>query len=168
MLEDAACSRRFSSAFLDSQRGEQAAFHCPAAFSLRGDPASTCLLTPPCTTLLSLLYFSIWPPLHCWAFCAFHVSPGAGVPQQLQAIQVHPNTSNSDSSPETSHTSTNSTGRSTTCSVKCSGLIKSYIERSAMVKLQLKLSVLSRLLPSTGCLGYSHLALMRRFFSNIS
>ncbi|XP_041866540.1 serum response factor b isoform X3 [Melanotaenia boesemani] len=38
---------------------------------------------------------------------------GAGVPQQLQAIQVHPNTqstSNSDSSPEISHTSTNSTG----------------------------------------------------------
>ncbi|KAM4592233.1 serum response factor b isoform 6-T6 [Odontesthes bonariensis] len=37
---------------------------------------------------------------------------GAGVPQQLQAIQVHPNTqstSNSDSSPEISHTSTNST-----------------------------------------------------------
>ncbi|KAM7409065.1 hypothetical protein PAMA_002665 [Pampus argenteus] len=35
-----------------------------------------------------------------------------GVPQQLQAIQVHPNTqsaSNSDSSPEMSHTSTNST-----------------------------------------------------------
>uniref|UniRef100_A0A3Q0RDI7 Serum response factor n=1 Tax=Amphilophus citrinellus TaxID=61819 RepID=A0A3Q0RDI7_AMPCI len=38
---------------------------------------------------------------------------GTGVPQQLQAIQVHPNTqpsSNSDSSPEISHTSTNSTG----------------------------------------------------------
>ncbi|XP_019737533.1 serum response factor isoform X2 [Hippocampus comes] len=37
---------------------------------------------------------------------------GAGVPQQLQAIQVHPNTqtiSNSESSPEMSHTSTNST-----------------------------------------------------------
>ncbi|XP_051284244.1 serum response factor b isoform X1 [Dicentrarchus labrax] len=37
---------------------------------------------------------------------------GAGVPQQLQAIQVHPNTqstSNSDSSPEISHTSSNST-----------------------------------------------------------
>ncbi|XP_061602118.1 serum response factor b isoform X3 [Cololabis saira] len=37
---------------------------------------------------------------------------GAGVPQQLQAIQVHPNTqssSNSDSSPEISHTSTNAT-----------------------------------------------------------
>ncbi|XP_075875149.1 serum response factor b isoform X2 [Nelusetta ayraudi] len=37
---------------------------------------------------------------------------GAGVPQQFQAIQVHPNaqsTSNSDSSPEISHTSTNST-----------------------------------------------------------
>ncbi|XP_038150669.1 serum response factor b isoform X1 [Cyprinodon tularosa] len=37
---------------------------------------------------------------------------GAGVPQQLQAIQVHPNTqptSTSDSSPEISHTSTNST-----------------------------------------------------------
>ncbi|XP_034537855.1 serum response factor b isoform X2 [Notolabrus celidotus] len=34
---------------------------------------------------------------------------GPGVPQQLQAIQVHPNTSNSDSSPEISHTSTNST-----------------------------------------------------------
>ncbi|XP_043992755.1 serum response factor b isoform X6 [Gambusia affinis] len=36
----------------------------------------------------------------------------SGVPQQLQAIQVHPNTqptSNSDSSPEISHTSTNST-----------------------------------------------------------
>ncbi|XP_077351256.1 serum response factor b isoform X3 [Festucalex cinctus] len=37
---------------------------------------------------------------------------GAGVPQQLQAIQVHPNAqpiSNSESSPEMSHTSTNST-----------------------------------------------------------
>ncbi|XP_037127171.1 serum response factor b isoform X4 [Syngnathus acus] len=37
---------------------------------------------------------------------------GPGVPQQLQAIQVHPNAqpiSNSDSSPEMSHTSTNST-----------------------------------------------------------
>ncbi|XP_077438895.1 serum response factor b isoform X4 [Vanacampus margaritifer] len=37
---------------------------------------------------------------------------GAGVPQQLQAIQVHPNSqpiSNSESSPEMSHTSTNST-----------------------------------------------------------
>lgn len=37
---------------------------------------------------------------------------GAGVPQQLQAIQVHPNAqtaSNSDSSPEMSHSSTNST-----------------------------------------------------------
>ncbi|XP_074532092.1 serum response factor-like isoform X2 [Halichoeres trimaculatus] len=37
---------------------------------------------------------------------------GPGVPQQLQAIQVHPNTqstSNSDSSPEISHTSANST-----------------------------------------------------------
>ncbi|XP_069001196.1 serum response factor b isoform X1 [Embiotoca jacksoni] len=35
---------------------------------------------------------------------------GAGVPQQLQAIQVHPNTqSNSDSSPDISHASTNST-----------------------------------------------------------
>uniref|UniRef100_A0A3Q1HZ72 Serum response factor n=1 Tax=Acanthochromis polyacanthus TaxID=80966 RepID=A0A3Q1HZ72_9TELE len=43
----------------------------------------------------------------------FTFMPGAGVPQQLQAIQVHPNTqstSNSDSSPEISHTSTNSTG----------------------------------------------------------
>ncbi|XP_029963168.1 serum response factor b isoform X3 [Salarias fasciatus] len=42
----------------------------------------------------------------------FTFMPGAGVPQQLQAIQVHPNaqsTSNSDSSPEISHTSTNST-----------------------------------------------------------
>ncbi|KAM7409062.1 hypothetical protein PAMA_002665 [Pampus argenteus] len=42
----------------------------------------------------------------------FTFMPGAGVPQQLQAIQVHPNTqsaSNSDSSPEMSHTSTNST-----------------------------------------------------------
>uniref|UniRef100_A0A3Q0RAX0 Serum response factor n=1 Tax=Amphilophus citrinellus TaxID=61819 RepID=A0A3Q0RAX0_AMPCI len=40
------------------------------------------------------------------------VSLTTGVPQQLQAIQVHPNTqpsSNSDSSPEISHTSTNST-----------------------------------------------------------
>lgn len=40
---------------------------------------------------------------------------GAGVPQQLQAIQVHPNAqtaSNSDSSPEMSHSSTNSTGTS--------------------------------------------------------
>uniref|UniRef100_A0A3Q2D8J8 Serum response factor n=1 Tax=Cyprinodon variegatus TaxID=28743 RepID=A0A3Q2D8J8_CYPVA len=43
----------------------------------------------------------------------FTFMPGAGVPQQLQAIQVHPNTqptSTSDSSPEISHTSTNSTG----------------------------------------------------------
>ncbi|XP_034537859.1 serum response factor b isoform X6 [Notolabrus celidotus] len=39
----------------------------------------------------------------------FTFMPGPGVPQQLQAIQVHPNTSNSDSSPEISHTSTNST-----------------------------------------------------------
>ncbi|KAM3605754.1 uncharacterized protein V6R79_004046 [Siganus canaliculatus] len=39
----------------------------------------------------------------------FTFMPGAGVPQQLQAIQVHPPTSNSDSSPEISHTSTNST-----------------------------------------------------------
>lgn len=42
----------------------------------------------------------------------FTFMPGAGVPQQFQAIQVHPNaqsTSNSDSSPEISHTSTNST-----------------------------------------------------------
>ncbi|XP_030603953.1 serum response factor isoform X3 [Archocentrus centrarchus] len=42
----------------------------------------------------------------------FTFMPGTGVPQQLQAIQVHPNTqpsSNSDSSPEISHTSTNST-----------------------------------------------------------
>lgn len=42
----------------------------------------------------------------------FTFMPGAGVPQQLQAIQVHPNTqsaSNSDSSPDISHTSTNST-----------------------------------------------------------
>lgn len=42
----------------------------------------------------------------------FTFMPGTGVPQQLQAIQVHPNTqstSNSDSSPEMSHTSTNST-----------------------------------------------------------
>ncbi|XP_047206732.1 serum response factor b isoform X4 [Girardinichthys multiradiatus] len=42
----------------------------------------------------------------------FTFMPGAGVPQQLQAIQVHPNTqptSNSDSSPEISHTPTNST-----------------------------------------------------------
>lgn len=42
----------------------------------------------------------------------FTFMPGTGVSQQLQAIQVHPNTqpsSNSDSSPEISHTSTNST-----------------------------------------------------------
>ncbi|XP_056903763.1 serum response factor-like isoform X2 [Takifugu flavidus] len=39
----------------------------------------------------------------------FTFMPGTGVPQQIQAIQVHPNTTNSDSSPETSHTSTNST-----------------------------------------------------------
>ncbi|XP_077351262.1 serum response factor b isoform X8 [Festucalex cinctus] len=42
----------------------------------------------------------------------FTFMPGAGVPQQLQAIQVHPNAqpiSNSESSPEMSHTSTNST-----------------------------------------------------------
>ncbi|XP_028278511.1 serum response factor b isoform X3 [Parambassis ranga] len=42
----------------------------------------------------------------------FTFMPGAGVSQQLQAIQVHPNTqstSNSDSSPEISHTSANST-----------------------------------------------------------
>ncbi|XP_044070409.1 serum response factor b isoform X4 [Siniperca chuatsi] len=41
----------------------------------------------------------------------FTFMPGAGVPQQLQAIQVHntQSTSNSDSSPEMSHTSSNST-----------------------------------------------------------
>uniref|UniRef100_A0A8C5N9J5 Serum response factor n=1 Tax=Gouania willdenowi TaxID=441366 RepID=A0A8C5N9J5_GOUWI len=42
----------------------------------------------------------------------FTFMPGAGVPQQLQAIQVHPNTqvtSNSDGSSDISHTSTNST-----------------------------------------------------------
>ncbi|GAA6214030.1 serum response factor isoform X4 [Lates japonicus] len=41
----------------------------------------------------------------------FTFMPGAGVPQQLQAIQVHPNTqsTSNDSSPEISHTSTNST-----------------------------------------------------------
>uniref|UniRef100_A0A3B3DRK0 Serum response factor n=1 Tax=Oryzias melastigma TaxID=30732 RepID=A0A3B3DRK0_ORYME len=42
----------------------------------------------------------------------FTFMPGPGIPQQLQAIQVHPNTqptSNSDSSPDISHTSTNST-----------------------------------------------------------
>nr|XP_015799403.2 serum response factor isoform X4 [Nothobranchius furzeri] len=42
----------------------------------------------------------------------FTFMPGTGGPQQLQAIQVHPNaqsTPNSDSSPEISHTSTNST-----------------------------------------------------------
>ncbi|KAK2824060.1 hypothetical protein Q5P01_021235 [Channa striata] len=42
----------------------------------------------------------------------FTLMPGGGVPQQLQAIQVHPNTqspSNNDSNPEISHTSTNST-----------------------------------------------------------
>ncbi|XP_029690513.1 serum response factor isoform X4 [Takifugu rubripes] len=39
----------------------------------------------------------------------FTFMPGTGVPQQIQAIQVHPNTTNSNSSPETSHTSTNST-----------------------------------------------------------
>ncbi|XP_061692427.1 serum response factor b isoform X2 [Syngnathoides biaculeatus] len=42
----------------------------------------------------------------------FTFMPGAGVSQQLQAIQVHPNTqsiSNSESSPEMSHTATNST-----------------------------------------------------------
>ncbi|XP_061646917.1 serum response factor b isoform X5 [Phyllopteryx taeniolatus] len=42
----------------------------------------------------------------------FTFMPGAGVSQQLQAIQVHPNTqaiSNSESSPEMSHTTTNST-----------------------------------------------------------
>uniref|UniRef100_UPI0037E81B57 serum response factor b isoform X4 n=1 Tax=Semicossyphus pulcher TaxID=241346 RepID=UPI0037E81B57 len=41
----------------------------------------------------------------------FTFMPGPGVPQQLQAIQVHPNTqsTSSDSSPEISHTSTNST-----------------------------------------------------------
>ncbi|XP_057704329.1 serum response factor b isoform X5 [Corythoichthys intestinalis] len=42
----------------------------------------------------------------------FTFMPGTGVPQQLQAIQVHPNTqpiSNSEGSPEMSHTSTNST-----------------------------------------------------------
>ncbi|KAM6956486.1 serum response factor-like isoform 6-T6 [Aplochiton taeniatus] len=43
----------------------------------------------------------------------FTFMPGAGMPQQLQAIQVHPTTQpssmNSDSSPEISHTSSNST-----------------------------------------------------------
>uniref|UniRef100_A0A8C7YVB8 Serum response factor n=1 Tax=Oryzias sinensis TaxID=183150 RepID=A0A8C7YVB8_9TELE len=42
----------------------------------------------------------------------FTFMPGPGIPQQLQAIQVHQNTqptSNSDSSPDISHTSTNST-----------------------------------------------------------
>nr|XP_057913947.1 serum response factor b isoform X5 [Doryrhamphus excisus] len=42
----------------------------------------------------------------------FTFMPGPGVPQQLQAIQVHPNTQstpNSESSPEMSHASTNST-----------------------------------------------------------
>ncbi|XP_068182764.1 serum response factor a isoform X5 [Antennarius striatus] len=42
----------------------------------------------------------------------FTFMPGGGVTQQLQAIQVHPSTqptSNSDSSPEISHSSTNST-----------------------------------------------------------
>uniref|UniRef100_A0A3Q3IUI5 Serum response factor n=1 Tax=Monopterus albus TaxID=43700 RepID=A0A3Q3IUI5_MONAL len=47
---------------------------------------------------------------------------GAGVPQQLQAIQVHPNTqsSSNDSSPEISHTSTNSTATIVTSSVPTS------------------------------------------------
>lgn len=57
------------------------------------------------------------PPSKClmanWYFNAFDVSPGTGVPQQLQAIHVHPNTSSSGSSPETCHTSTNSNGRLT-------------------------------------------------------
>ncbi|XP_077469237.1 serum response factor b isoform X4 [Stigmatopora argus] len=42
----------------------------------------------------------------------FTFMPGTGMPQQLQAIQVHPNAqpiSNSEGSPEMSHTSTNST-----------------------------------------------------------
>ncbi|XP_069395119.1 serum response factor b isoform X11 [Paralichthys olivaceus] len=40
----------------------------------------------------------------------FTFMPGAGVPQQLQAIQVHPNTQpTSEHNPEISHTSTNST-----------------------------------------------------------
>lgn len=119
MLEDAALQQKVVfQAFLDSQRGEQAVFLCPAAGSLAGDPTRTCFYQPHSTKLLWELYFSP-PGLHLTAgpLCAFHVSPGAGVPQQLQAIQVHPNTSNSDSSPETSHTSTNSTGRLTMCNV---------------------------------------------------
>nr|XP_020453214.1 serum response factor isoform X4 [Monopterus albus] len=52
----------------------------------------------------------------------FTFMPGAGVPQQLQAIQVHPNTqsSSNDSSPEISHTSTNSTATIVTSSVPTS------------------------------------------------
>lgn len=79
----------------------------PAHHTLRQTaPGAIFSPRPPFTSLLDLFVPS--------------VSPGAGVPQQLQAIQVHPNTSNSDSSPETSHTSTNSTGRQMCC-VKCSG-----------------------------------------------
>lgn len=98
-----------------------------SADSLQGRPVS---LTGD-TKLLPLPCFPSALPPQCWTFCAptaappatglmanryFYVhlvSVGAGVPQQLQAIQVHPNTSNSDSSPETSHTSTNSSGRLT-------------------------------------------------------
>lgn len=70
------------------------------------------------------------PPVNClMANCSFNafVSTGTGVPQQIQAIQVHPNTTNSDSSPETSHTSTNSTGKLTMGYVTYSGLMKIYI-----------------------------------------
>ncbi|KAG7511506.1 serum response factor isoform X3 [Solea senegalensis] len=52
----------------------------------------------------------------------FTFMPGAGIPQQLQAIQVHhnPQSSNSDNGPDISHTSTNSTATIVTSSVPTS------------------------------------------------
>lgn len=120
--------------FIDSQQGEQAAFHCPAASSLTGDhPAPASAHHTLHQMAPGAIFVPVRPSPHLLDLFVPSVSPGAGVPQQLQAIQVHPNTSNSDSSPETSHTSTNSTGRQM-CSVKCSG-------ETAVVKLQLRLSI---------------------------
>lgn len=80
--------------------------------------ASTASATPTATLHIPLLQLELLPVWGDWwleLLYALCVSPGAGVPQQLQAIQVHPNTqspSNNDSSPEISHASTNSTGKS--------------------------------------------------------
>lgn len=89
---------------------------CPAAVSLTGWYSCVLISAPPVNCLMA----------NC-SFNAFDVSAGTGVPQQIQAIQVHPNTTNSDSSPETSHTSTNSTGRLTMGCLTYSGLMKIYI-----------------------------------------